>query len=150
MYGSESDASFTTRRTDALRRNMGLFNRQPKATASDLASLREEVESLRSDLAKRTNELSHLAGVTNALDARIGVLDGRIVSMTSELTHQLHELGSELENLANSEQSAETLHAIDVLRTSQTRIANEQARYEIAFRQDLAELAELIRRQRSS
>lgn len=129
---------------------MGLFNRQPKATASDLASLREEVESLRSDLAKRTNELSHLAGVTNALDARLGVLDGRIVSMTSELTHQLHELGSELENLASSEQSAETLHAIDVLRTSQTRIANEQARYEIAFRQDLAELAELIRRQRSS
>ena len=128
---------------------MGLFNRQPKATISDLASLREEVNALKSDLAKRTNELSHLAGVTNALDARLGVLDGRISSMSAEITHQLHELGSELENLANSGQDSETLQAIDLLRTSQTRIANEQARYEIAFRQDLAELAELIRRQRS-
>ena len=128
---------------------MGLFNRQPKATISDLDSLRDEVNALKSDLAKRTNELSHLAGVTNALDARLGVLDGRISSMSAEITHQLHELGSELENLANSGQDSETLQAIDLLRTSQTRIANEQARYEIAFRQDLAELAELIRRQRS-
>ena len=130
---------------------MGLFNRQPKATISDLASLRDEVNALKSDLAKRTNELSHLAGVTNALDARLGVLDGRISSMSAEITHQLHELGSELENLANSGQDSETLQAIDVLRTSQTRICEtNRPATKIAFRQDLAELAELIRRQRSS
>jgi hypothetical protein len=70
--------------------------------------------------------------------------------MTSELTHQLHELGSEIETLVNSQDESSAQQAIDQLRTSQTRIANEQARYEIAFRQDLAELAELIRRQRSS
>ena len=33
--------------------------------------------------------------------------------------------------------------------TQQVKLAAEQARYEIAFRQDLAELAELIRRQRN-
>jgi chromosome segregation ATPase len=128
---------------------MGLFNRQPKATTSDLEALREMVESLRNDLARRTNELSHLSGVANALDARLGILDGRLTAMTTEITHQLHELGTELEGLASSSQNSEALHAIEILRTSQTRIANEQARYEIAFRQDLAELAELIRRQRS-
>ena len=36
--------------------------------------------------------------------------------------------------------------ALEQLRVNQTRIANEQARYEIAFRQDLAEIAEQIRR----
>ena len=70
--------------------------------------------------------------------------------MTAEITHQLHELGSELESLASTTQDSDALQAIELLRSSQTRIANEQARYEIAFRQDLAELAELIRRQRSS
>ena len=149
MYGSEGNATFTTRREPDPRRNMGLFNRHPKATISDLELLREELNALKGDLAKRTNELSHVAGVASALDARLGVLDGRISSMSAELTHQLHELGNKLESLANSGQDAETLHAIENLRSSQTRIANEQARYEIAFRQDLAELAELIRRQRN-
>lgn len=129
---------------------MGLFNRQPKATASDLNALRDELESLKSDLARRTNELSHLTGVANALDSRIGILDSRLSAMTTELTHQLHELGSEIETLVNSRDESSAQQAIEHLRTSQTRIANEQARYEIAFRQDLAELAELIRRQRSS
>ena len=149
MYGSESDASITTRVAQVRLSNMGLFTRQPKASAADLTVLRTEVESLKSDLAKRANELSHLAGVATALDSRLEILDGRLTSMTAELTHQLHELGSELENLASSEQGTVTEQAIEVIRASQTRIANEQARYEIAFRQDLAELAELIRRQRS-
>jgi chromosome segregation ATPase len=129
---------------------MGLFNRQPKATASDLTALREELESLKTDIARRANELSHLTGVANALDSRISILDSRLSAMTTELTHQLHELGSEIETLVNSQDESSAQQAIDQLRTSQTRIANEQARYEIAFRQDLAELAELIRRQRSS
>jgi hypothetical protein len=36
---------------------------------------------------------------------------------------------------------------IEQIRASQVRLASEQARYEIAFRQDLAGLAEEIRRQ---
>ncbi|MBK5334215.1 MAG: hypothetical protein JJD93_19720, partial [Ilumatobacteraceae bacterium] len=34
---------------------------------------------------------------------------------------------------------------VDALRGGQVKLANEQARYEIAFRQDLASLAELLR-----
>ena len=103
MYGSESDASITTRVAQVRLSNMGLFTRQPKASAADLTVLRTEVESLKSDLAKRTNELSHLAGVATALDSRLEILDGRLTSMTAELTHQLHELGSELESLADKD-----------------------------------------------
>ena len=35
---------------------------------------------------------------------------------------------------------------VDELRDAQTRLAGEQARYQIAFRQDLAELADRLRR----
>jgi hypothetical protein len=35
---------------------------------------------------------------------------------------------------------------IDELRDGQVRLANEQARYQIAFREDLARLAEQLRR----
>ena len=37
---------------------------------------------------------------------------------------------------------------VEQLRTGQVKLANEQARYEIAFRQDLAALAEQVRRGR--
>ena len=40
-----------------------------------------------------------------------------------------------------------TDEVIETLRAGQVRLANEQARYEIAFRADLAELAEKVRRQ---
>ncbi|CAB4810291.1 unannotated protein [freshwater metagenome] len=35
---------------------------------------------------------------------------------------------------------------VSQLRSSQIKLANEQARYEIAFRQDLAKLAEQVKR----
>jgi hypothetical protein len=37
----------------------------------------------------------------------------------------------------------------DALRDSQERLASEQARYQIAFREDLARLAEQLKRPRS-
>ena len=37
---------------------------------------------------------------------------------------------------------------LDALRSTQTKLAQEQARYEIAFRQDLAALADQLRRSR--
>ena len=66
--------------------------------------------------------------------------------MTTELSNQIHELGSEIETITKSSQDSVSLEALEQLRVSQIRIANEQARYEIAFRQDLAELVEQIRR----
>ena len=121
---------------------MALFSRTPKASASDLEALRAELEQLRSELTKRTNELSLITAATNGLDQRLVVIDTRLTNMTSELSNQLHELGNEMQSLAEQQSDPMSATALEQLRVSQIRIANEQARYEIAFRQDLAALAE--------
>jgi hypothetical protein len=58
----------------------------------------------------------------------------------------MHELGTEIETLVKTADESASREALEQLRVNQTRIANEQARYEIAFRQDLAEIVEQIRR----
>ena len=125
---------------------MALFNRTPKASQSDLETLKTELVALREELTKRTNALSLVTAMTNGLEQKISVIDQRVTKMTTELSHQIHELGSEIESLTKSSQDNASREALEQLRVNQVRIANEQARYEIAFRQDLAELVEQIRR----
>jgi hypothetical protein len=70
--------------------------------------------------------------------------------MGSELSRQLHELGTEIEELSQRAEDTGVTEMIDALKTTQVRLANEQARYEITFRQDLAALAnKLLQRQRA-
>ena len=100
-------------------------------------------------------------------------LHERISNVSTELANQLGELSREIDGLAAdgagrsrgpaTQQTtampppapifdpSQTMPAelVDQLRHSQVRLANEQARYEIAFRQDLAMLAEQVRRSRS-
>lgn len=140
MYGSEDSTRITTST------NMALFSRTPKALAVDLEVLRAELTALRSELTKRTNDLSLVTAAANGLDQRITAIDTRLTNVTAELSNQLHELGSDLETIANRENEPVAVEALDQLRVSQTRIANEQARYQIAFRQDLAAIAELLRK----
>ena len=125
---------------------MALFNRTPKASQSDLETLKTELVALREELTKRTNALSLVTALTNGLDQKISIIDQRVTTMTTELSNQIHELGSEIETITKSSQDSVSREALEQLRVSQIRIANEQARYEIAFRQDLAELVEQIRR----
>ncbi len=125
---------------------MALFNRTQKASQSDLETLKTELVALREELTKRTNALSLVTALTNGLDQKISIIDQRVTTMTTELSNQIHELGSEIETMTKSSQDSVSSEALEQLRVSQIRIANEQARYEIAFRQDLAELVEQIRR----
>ena len=125
---------------------MALFNRTQKASQSDLETLKTELVALREELTKRTNALSLVTALTNGLDQKISIIDQRVTTMTTELSNQIHELGSEIEIMTKSSQDSVSSEALEQLRVSQIRIANEQARYEIAFRQDLAELVEQIRR----
>ncbi len=125
---------------------MALFNRTPKASQSDLETLKTELVELREELTKRTNALSLVTAMTNGLDQKISIISQRVTTMTTELSHQIHELGSEIETLTKTSQDNASREALEQLRINQIRIANEQARYEIAFRQDLAELVEQIRR----
>jgi hypothetical protein len=100
----------------------------------------------------------------------------RLEELTTQFTNQLLEIGGELDaghqhlrsQLAAQDQRLDELSVaataaastngkptpeaalIDELRTNQVRIANDLARHEIAVRQDLAALAELVNRSRSA
>ena len=74
--------------------------------------------------------IDRLESSLGALDQRIQRLDDRVTSVSTELANQLTEIGDDIEPMHDSAE----------------RLAAEQARYQIQFRQDLAELAERIRR----
>jgi chromosome segregation ATPase len=112
----------------------------------------------------RMDELGELSGLIGAADERLSSADARITSVSTELANQLTELSRDIDELnRRSAQAdptaadvdtadlearlAERLDAAidDVLDTTE-KLAAEQARYEIQFRADLAELAERLRR----
>ena len=107
----------------------------PKSSGGKAADL----DSLRADL----------TGRVEALAQRLESIDGRITSISTELANQLTELGHDIDALANLPSNARAAIEESVLadlRDSQSRLANEQARYQIAFREDLAALAERLKR----
>ena len=96
---------------------------------------------------------------------QLAAMDGRITSVSVELANQLTELSRDIDELnrrnaepdADEQTDVDTAElearlaerleaAIDDVMTSTERLAAEQARYEIQFRADLAELAERLRR----
>ena len=100
------------------------------------------------------------------LELQTTSIDDRVTNVSMELANQLSELGRDLDELnrRSSERAAEGSTAdvdtaelearlaerldaaIDDVLDSTERLAAEQARYEIQFRADLAELAERLRR----
>ena len=91
------------------------------------------------------------------LHERITAVDLRITSISTELANQVTELAGEVDTIGAREPApapaagddgaaAEVAEVVDELRDAQTRLANEQARYQIVFRQELADLAERLRR----
>lgn len=77
---------------------------------------------------------------------RLTIIEARLVSLGSELANQIHEMGNEIEKLASREHDGSLAETAETLRVTQVRLAQEQARYEIAFRQDLAALADQLQR----
>ena len=109
-------------------------------------------------LAELRAQLDELTEATSAIDARV-------TGVSMELANQLTELGRDIDELnrrttesaASGATEVDTAEleariterldaAIDDVLDSTERLAAEQARYEIRFRADLAELAERIRR----
>ncbi len=109
------------------------------------------------DLADRVNTTTHEA--KSAKD-HAATLDDRVSNLSREFANQLGELSHELDQLSAAKptmappvfvpQQVVTEDMIEQLHDGQVRLANEQARYEIAFRQDLALLADHFRRSRPS
>ncbi len=131
---------------------MGLF-RRPRNDPAELAQIKEQLRFMREhwDAAaqRRDEDAQRLATVEAAntdlasVTERLARLDDRITSVSTELANQVNELGNEIERLGGN---APDEVRLDEIRTGQERLANEQARYQIAFREDLARLAEQLRR----
>ncbi len=87
---------------------------------------------------------------TRQATEQVAAIEQRLSSVSTELANQVSELGRDIDGLAaHSNEVANgtvTDEVIDSLKTSQVKLAAEQARYEIAFRQDLAVLADQVRR----
>jgi hypothetical protein len=95
-----------------------------------------------------TNDPAELTKVHERLDelaVRLEGVDARITAISTELANQIDELSSEMAGVGDTAPTV-TDEIVGELRDAQTRLANEQARYQIAFRQDLAELADRLKR----
>jgi tetrahydromethanopterin S-methyltransferase subunit G len=130
---------------------MSFFRRTPRDSA-DLDRVRAELSRLdvamqHHDERARRIETSDLTARFDALAERLDALDGRLTAVSTELANQLSEVGNDIEAL-NSRPPGTIIdeQTVDDLRDTQTRLASEQARYQIAFREDLARLAEQLRR----
>ena len=146
----------------ALRDRVGQLGEQPRGGPDDYIrlQLQEIGERLRStdELQTQVRQLMERAG-SNDTEARavrehMALLDQRLTNVSTELANQLSELGRDIDGLGQRipEVAGGTVseEVVDALRGGQAKLANEQARYEISFREDLAALAEQLRRGRSS
>jgi chromosome segregation ATPase len=143
----------------ALRDRVGQLTEQPRGAEDDVRLQLQEIgERLRSNeqLQAQVAQLLERAGVNDtearAVRDHMALLDQRLTNVSTELANQLSELGRDIDGLGRRvPEPAEGVseEVADALRGGQVKLANEQARYEIAFREDLAALAELLRRGRS-
>jgi chromosome segregation ATPase len=115
--------------------------RRTDETTGAATELRDQTAELRDQTAELATRLDAIAGQLSALDARI-------TAVGTELANQLNEFGNEIDAIRQRPLDALPDGALDDLRSAQTRLASEQARYQIAFREDLARVAEQVRRPR--
>ena len=146
---------------------------QPVDTAT-VAELTDRLDQLAAALAQQSERLDNVAaddgtstdGKESAdVDAlrsqmsqmaeKMSALDMRMTNVSTELANQLTELSNDLEVLLEQdradggpagEPSEAVTTALANVQKSTARLAAEQARYEIQFREDLAELADRLRR----
>ncbi len=121
-----------------------------KRTAKDLDRVMTLVDRLDDRIERLETERNDTAARLDEILQRTSAVDARLTSVSTELARQLDELGRELDRTGaevDAEQIAEIVEgALGTIRQGQTRLANEQARYQIEFRKDIAILIEQLRR----
>ena len=123
------------------------FKKFRKIVGSDIDALRTEMLAMRTELENTQQQIHEVSLSQNAAATSLAAIDGRVVQLGRELTNQLHELSNDLEKFEHQSDGA-SAETIAQLQATQIRLATEQARYEITFRQDLAEIADQLRRPR--
>ena len=137
---------------------MGLFKRSPRATKAEVDEIRSQLATLVAQIQQIADADSSRGTQLESVMSQLRQLDGRIGQIGNEVTHQLTELSTDIDKLGHRTQDlsehidhlTELPSVVDEVRSDQARLANEQARYEIAFRQDLAEVAEMVMKKRPS
>ncbi len=120
-----------------------------KHTSQRLDQLDEVIAALSTRVQELEDERTTSAQSLSDILERTANLDARITATTTELARQLDELGNELAAVADQEPidvAGLVNESLADLRQSQTRLAQEQARYQAAFRADIAILIEQLRR----
>ena len=123
---------------------MGLFRRS--TVPAELERVKAEVAELRAAIEGDSSPPPDPR--VDVLAGEIAALDARVTSVSTELANQLNELGHDIDALNAHPAGNGTEAVVAELRDGQVRLANEQARYQIAFRDDLARLATELKRPR--
>lgn len=123
-------ATDAAERTDAAMHEVRAVTRAPTAPARDIdAEVRAQL---------------------GLLAEKVGAIDARVNQVSLELTNQLTELSGDLDRVGDRADAVEMIEQltarIEEVTGGQQRLATEQARYAIQFREDLAELADRLRR----
>jgi hypothetical protein len=119
-----------------------------------LASSMPSTEGLHDEINQLAERIAGSEGDSRLAREQAAALEDRIGSISTELANQLGELSLELDQLATREPAQTPAVAVvdevavAALKASQVKLASEQARYEITFREDLAQLAEQVRQLR--
>lgn len=116
------------------------------ARVDQLADQVEDLTARVADGSEAAIDPTHIDRLTSQMQRigdRIDEIDQRITSISTELANQINELSGEIDGV-DGRAPADAI--VDELRDAQTRLAGEQARYQIAFRQDLADLADRLKR----
>ena len=141
----------------ALRDRVGQLIDQPRESVDEdvrlqLQEISERLQgndALHAQLGELANRATANDTEARAVREHMALLDQRLTNVSTELANQLSELGRDIDGLGQRipEVADGTVSddVADALRGGQVKLASEQARYEIAFRQDLASLAELLR-----
>ena len=120
-----------------------------KRTAKDLEQIVELLDRVEDRVERLETERNDTADRLTELLERTAAVDARLTSVSRELAAQIDELGRDLDREGEVDPARinEIIDAaLGTIRDGQTRLANEQARYQIEFRKDIAVLIEQLRR----
>lgn len=150
----------------------GSTHAPPAPATNDDSTLRDDVQALTYRVEVLAERMESSEARVRQTAEQLSAIDHRMSAVSTELTNQVSELGRDLDgfserassngsansnghrssNGASSNGAAGNGHGhisaelLAELQNAQVKLAAEQARYEIAFRQDLATLAEHVRR----
>ena len=155
---------------NAIRERLNQSDRARTELEARLAAVDSGHHELNAQLTALSRDNEELAGRVGEITESAALTDSRLTSIATELTNQLTELSGELDSIATRAEVGDHAPAfappdpdeftaridqtviervklvLDDIQDGQERLASEQARYQIQFRRDLAEVAERLRR----